>query len=195
MCIYKDQDGFENSEELVLLFSVESVKKFLVIYLCTGALTKGDRRAASGADLTEFNFDTPYGRNALRAMYQSVCTVSLQTSYTRTNLIMTLINCILYQDRRVLILLSTEVFYIYINLVHVVDIAHVIKFGISTQVMLNQILCLLASTPSLTLLQVNFDISNLLGLNKYFEISMGSRNRSLNSLPLFTNTVYFSCWK
>ncbi|XP_062605521.1 uncharacterized protein LOC134267315 [Saccostrea cucullata] len=39
-----------------------------------GALTKGDRRAASGADLTEFNFDTPYGRNALRAMYQSVCT-------------------------------------------------------------------------------------------------------------------------
>ena len=134
------------------MFSVDSVKKFLVIYLCTGALTKGDRRAASGADLTEFNFDTPYGRNALRAMYQSVCTVSLQTSYTRTNLIMTLINCILYQDRRVLILISTEVFYIYINLVHVVDIAHVIKFGISTQVMLNQILCLLASTPSLTLL-------------------------------------------
>lgn len=85
-------------------------------------------------------------------MYQSVCTVSLQTSYTRTNLIMTLINCILYQDRRVLILLSTEVFYIYINLVHVVDIAHVIKFGITTQVMLNQILCFLASTPSLTLL-------------------------------------------
>lgn len=42
-----------------------------------GALTKGDRRAASGADLTEFNFDTPYGRNALRAMYQSVCTRKL----------------------------------------------------------------------------------------------------------------------
>lgn len=49
-------------------------------------------------------------------------------------------------------MLSTEVFYIYINLVHVVDIAHVIKFGITTQVMLNQILCFLASTPSLTLL-------------------------------------------
>ena len=30
-----------------------------VIY--PGALTKGDQRAASGADLTEFNFDTPYG--------------------------------------------------------------------------------------------------------------------------------------
>ena len=70
----------------------------------------------------------------------------------RTNLRMTRINCILYQDRRVLILLSTEVFYIYINRVHVVNIAHVIKFGISTQVMLNQILCFLASTPSLTLL-------------------------------------------
>ena len=49
-------------------------------------------------------------------------------------------------------MLSTEVFYIYINLVHVVDIAHVIKFGITTQVMLNQILRFLASAPSLTLL-------------------------------------------
>lgn len=47
-----------------------------IVFHGTGALTKGDRRAASGADLTEFNFDTPYGRNALRAMYQSVCTVS-----------------------------------------------------------------------------------------------------------------------
>lgn len=47
-----------------------------IVFHVTGALTKGDRRAASGADLTEFNFDTPYGRNALRAMYQSVCTVS-----------------------------------------------------------------------------------------------------------------------
>ncbi|XP_041357018.1 protein FORGETTER 1-like [Gigantopelta aegis] len=38
-----------------------------------GALTKGDRRAATGADLTEFNFDTPYGRSALRTMYYSIC--------------------------------------------------------------------------------------------------------------------------
>ena len=42
-----------------------------VIY--PGALTKGDRRAASGADLTEFNFDTPYGRTALRMMYSAIC--------------------------------------------------------------------------------------------------------------------------
>ena len=40
-----------------------------------GALTKGDRRAATGADLGEFNFDTPYGRNALRAMYAAICQV------------------------------------------------------------------------------------------------------------------------
>ena len=41
-----------------------------------GALTKGDRRAATGADLGEFNFDTPYGRNALRAMYAAICQVA-----------------------------------------------------------------------------------------------------------------------
>ncbi|XP_033638096.1 protein FORGETTER 1-like [Asterias rubens] len=38
-----------------------------------GALTQGDRRAATGADLTQFNFDTPYGRSALRTMYASIC--------------------------------------------------------------------------------------------------------------------------
>ncbi|XP_069103404.1 protein strawberry notch homolog 1-like isoform X2 [Argopecten irradians] len=38
-----------------------------------GALTKGDRRAATGANLDEFNFDTPYGRNALRSMYHHIC--------------------------------------------------------------------------------------------------------------------------
>ncbi|XP_060078626.1 uncharacterized protein LOC132558114 [Ylistrum balloti] len=38
-----------------------------------GALTKGDRRAATGANLDEFNFDTPYGRNALRMMYHNIC--------------------------------------------------------------------------------------------------------------------------
>ena len=40
-----------------------------------GALTKGDRRAATGADLKEFNFDTPYGRTALRTLYNSICHV------------------------------------------------------------------------------------------------------------------------
>ena len=43
----------------------------------SGALTKGDRRAATGADLTEFNFDTQYGRNALRTMYHHICSVSI----------------------------------------------------------------------------------------------------------------------
>lgn len=42
-------------------------------YLFTGALTKGDRRAATGADLEEFNFDTPYGRHALKSMYAAIC--------------------------------------------------------------------------------------------------------------------------
>ena len=40
-----------------------------------GALTKGDRRAATGADLKEFNFDTPYGQAGLKAMYSSICQV------------------------------------------------------------------------------------------------------------------------
>ena len=42
----------------------------------SGALTKGDRRAATGADLNEFNFDTNYGRSALRSMYLSISSVS-----------------------------------------------------------------------------------------------------------------------
>ena len=37
-----------------------------------GALTKGDRRAASGTDLCQFNFDTPYGKQALKMMYDSI---------------------------------------------------------------------------------------------------------------------------
>lgn len=48
--------------------------------IISGALTKGDRRAATGADLTEFNFDTAYGRNALRTMYHHI-------SHVRTDLI------------------------------------------------------------------------------------------------------------
>ena len=47
-----------------------------IFWFIAGALTKGDRRAATGADLTEFNFDTPYGRGALRAMYHAICYVS-----------------------------------------------------------------------------------------------------------------------
>ncbi|XP_031566399.1 protein FORGETTER 1-like [Actinia tenebrosa] len=43
-----------------------------------GALTKGDRRAATGADLNEFNFDTNYGRSALRSMYQCISSSNLQ---------------------------------------------------------------------------------------------------------------------
>ncbi|CAH3034332.1 unnamed protein product [Porites lobata] len=42
-----------------------------------GALTKGDRRAAIGADLTQFNFDTPYGPSALRNMYQAITLQSI----------------------------------------------------------------------------------------------------------------------
>jgi hypothetical protein len=39
-----------------------------------GALTRGDRRAASGIDLSEQNVDTPFGRSALRTMYELVVT-------------------------------------------------------------------------------------------------------------------------
>ena len=46
-------------------------------FVDSGALTKGDRRAATGAEFSEFNFDTPYGRSALRQMYNSLRTVSL----------------------------------------------------------------------------------------------------------------------
>jgi hypothetical protein len=37
-----------------------------------GALTRGDRRAASGIDLSEQNLDTPLGRSALRTMYDLI---------------------------------------------------------------------------------------------------------------------------
>jgi len=50
--------------------------------MCTGALTRGDRRAASGVDLTEFNYDTPYGRTALRQMYAAICQVYIAQSAT-----------------------------------------------------------------------------------------------------------------
>ena len=34
-----------------------------------GALTKGDRRAASGSDLSEFDIDSRFGRRALKRFY------------------------------------------------------------------------------------------------------------------------------
>ncbi|KAL4431062.1 hypothetical protein ABPG75_006318 [Micractinium tetrahymenae] len=37
-----------------------------------GALTRGDRRAASGLDLSELNFDSPLGRKSLRKMYDFI---------------------------------------------------------------------------------------------------------------------------
>lgn len=58
-----------NDHDLIMLVKIQT--------LLTGALTKGDRRAATGADLGEFNFDTPYGRNALRTMYHNICQVSI----------------------------------------------------------------------------------------------------------------------
>ena len=37
-----------------------------------GALTRGDRRAASGLDLGTLNYDSPLGRKALRRMYDAL---------------------------------------------------------------------------------------------------------------------------
>ena len=37
-----------------------------------GALTKGDRRAATSADLSQFNFDSAYGKLALKSMYTNI---------------------------------------------------------------------------------------------------------------------------
>ena len=38
----------------------------MLLCLELGALTRGDRRAASGVDLSEYNFDSPLGRKSLR---------------------------------------------------------------------------------------------------------------------------------
>ena len=43
-----------------------------------GALTRGDRRAASGVDLSESNFDSPLGRKSLR------CFRTLLSPYAKT---------------------------------------------------------------------------------------------------------------
>ena len=43
-----------------------------------GALTRGDRRAASGIDLSESNFDSPLGRKSLRCACIPVCKGTLR---------------------------------------------------------------------------------------------------------------------
>ena len=43
-----------------------------------GALTRGDRRAASGLDLSDSHLDTPFGRRALKRMYDAIVTEATQ---------------------------------------------------------------------------------------------------------------------
>jgi hypothetical protein len=47
-----------------------------------GALTRGDRRAASVADLQEFNFDNSYGKQALKNLYNGVMRETLPHGVT-----------------------------------------------------------------------------------------------------------------
>lgn len=47
-----------------------------------GALTKGDRRAATGSDLSEFDIDSLYGRRALARVYQCMLTGDNQSPTT-----------------------------------------------------------------------------------------------------------------
>lgn len=55
-----------------------SICKLLFSSSCIalGALTQGDRRAASAVNFSDFNVDTPYGKTALRSVYDSICKVS-----------------------------------------------------------------------------------------------------------------------
>eukprot|EP00300_Choanocystis_sp_HF-7_P018866 c20166_g1_i1.p1 GENE.c20166_g1_i1~~c20166_g1_i1.p1 ORF type:complete len:580 (+),score=110.61 c20166_g1_i1:1742-3481(+) len=48
-----------------------------------GAITKGDRRAATGADMSEFNVDSKYGRKALQMMCASVAQQTLPDAIIR----------------------------------------------------------------------------------------------------------------
>ena len=54
-----------------------------------GALTRGDRRAASGIDLSESNFDSPLGRKSLRRMYDAIVqeSMSLPSGVTLTSIL------------------------------------------------------------------------------------------------------------
>lgn len=55
---------------------ISSIWQYFSVCLNSGALTKGDRRAATGVEFSEFNYDTHYGRSALRHLYNSLQTVS-----------------------------------------------------------------------------------------------------------------------
>lgn len=41
-------------------------------FVCTGALTHGDRRATETRDLSQFNIDNKYGRAALEATMKTI---------------------------------------------------------------------------------------------------------------------------
>lgn len=76
LCIYAGSVLSVSSHEVVIVVRIVS-HHWLLLLCCEGALTRGDRRAATGADLMEFNFDTPYGRTALRTVYSAVCQVAI----------------------------------------------------------------------------------------------------------------------
>ena len=46
-------------------------------FLCQGALTHGDRRATESRDLSRFNIDNKYGRNALDNVMKSIVEIDL----------------------------------------------------------------------------------------------------------------------
>ena len=52
-----------------------------------GALTKGDRRAAAAADLSQFNFDSTYGKMALKTVYTNIAQHSFPNGVSFTDVI------------------------------------------------------------------------------------------------------------
>ena len=58
------------------VYNINIIDVIIITLTTIGAITKGDRRAATGADLTQFNFDTNYGRQALKSMYEAIHKVS-----------------------------------------------------------------------------------------------------------------------
>ena len=73
-----------------------------VFFPKSGALTKGDRRAATGVEFEEFNFDTQYGRAALRHMYNAVVKVRSNWNGEKDNQCMCALraNCLLESSLR-----------------------------------------------------------------------------------------------
>lgn len=51
-----------------------------------GALTRGDRRAASGVDLSESNFDSPLGRKSLRSVLYRIYKYCFMICFIISNL-------------------------------------------------------------------------------------------------------------